>query len=163
MAWGTLVHALLEHAMRGPAPVRARAHLERLANWLTMDNPALRRVVPDALETVEGVMASEFWQRAQAAAERQVEVPLAVKLPAGDGAEAPRVLYGVIDLAFRTPAGWELVDYKTDQAPPEALALAYRAQLRGYARQWTGIVGEAVAGARVYAVCARQMTDDLLG
>lgn len=51
---GALIHALLENAMRGP--VRERVHLQRLANSLTVDNADLRRVVPEALDTVSGSM-----------------------------------------------------------------------------------------------------------
>ena len=111
MAWGSLIHFLLEHAMRGPQ--RDRAHLERLATWFAFDKPELRRVIPEALDTVERVMAAEFWQAAQAAEERAVEVPFAVRV--GEAGAPPRLLHGVIDLAFKTAAGWTLIDYKTDQ------------------------------------------------
>jgi ATP-dependent exoDNAse (exonuclease V) beta subunit len=156
MAWGTLVHTLLEHAMRGPA--RDRAHLERLANWLTMDNPQLRRVVPDALDTVAGVMASAFWQRALAAEEREVEVPLVVRV---EGESIPRLLYGVIDLAFKTADGWSLIDYKTDQADTATLTLRYGEQARHYARQWAGFVAGAVADARLYSIRRQELTANL--
>jgi ATP-dependent helicase/nuclease subunit A len=142
MAWGSLIHALLEHAMRGP--VRDRVHLERLANWMTLDNPELRRVAPEALDTVERVMASEFWQRAMAAEERLAEVPFAVRMD-GDGAP-PKVLHGVIDLAFRTPAGWELLDYKTDQVAPgvQALVARYRSQVLLYGEHWSRLTAAAI-------------------
>src|SRR5882724_983818 len=67
MAWGSLIHFLLEHAMRGPQP--DRAHLERMATWFAFDKMELRRVIPEALDTVERVMAAEFWQQAQASEE----------------------------------------------------------------------------------------------
>jgi ATP-dependent helicase/nuclease subunit A len=156
MAWGSLVHALLEHAMRGPR--RERAHLERVANWLTMDSPQLRRVVPDALDAVQGVMASPFWARAMEAEERQVEVPLVVRHEA-DG--APRLLYGVVDLAFRTRQGWHLVDYKTDQADVAVLAIRYADQLRQYADQWRRLVGAEVAYCGIYAVRSQSLSDNL--
>jgi hypothetical protein len=56
MAWGSLIHFLLEHAMRGPR--RDREHLERLATWFAFDRPELRRVIPEALDTVARVMAA---------------------------------------------------------------------------------------------------------
>jgi hypothetical protein len=99
MAWGSLIHFLLEHAMRGPQ--RDRAHLERLATWFAFDKTELRGVIPEALDTVERVMAAEFWQEAQSADERAVEVPFAVRV-ATAGAP-PKLLHGVIDLAFKTP------------------------------------------------------------
>ena len=111
MAWGSLIHFLLEHAMRGPR--RDRDHLERVAAWFAFDRPELRRVIPEALDTVERVMAAEFWHAALAAEERAVEVPFAVRVQ--EPGAPPRVLHGVIDLAFKTADGWTLIDYKTDQ------------------------------------------------
>ncbi len=156
MAWGTLVHALLENAMRGPH--RDRAHLERLANWLTVDKPALRRVVPEALETVERVMASELWQRAQASDVCLPEVPFAIKI---EGEGPPRVLYGVIDLAFRAPEGWHIVDYKTDQADLAALTQRYAEQVRAYVGPWARLMDERIAYAGLFAVRADSLSGDL--
>ncbi len=156
LAWGTLVHALLENAMRGPR--RDRAHLERLANWLTVDKPALRRVVPEALETVERVMASELWQRAQACDECLAEVPFAIKI---EGEGPPRVLYGVIDLAFRAPEGWHIIDYKTDQADLAALTQRYAEQVRAYVGPWSRLMDERIAYAGLFAVRADSLSEDL--
>jgi ATP-dependent helicase/nuclease subunit A len=137
MAWGTLIHFLLENAMRGPK--RDRSHLERLANWFTVDKPELRAVIPEALDTVEGVFESDFWRSAQAAQERHVEVPFAVKVHAEAG--PPKILHGVIDLAFSTPAGWDLVDYKGDQITPgiPELVARYRSQVRTYGEHWSSL------------------------
>ena len=139
MAWGSLIHFLLEHAMRGPQ--RDRAHLERLANWFAFDTPELRRVIPDALDTVERVMTADFWREATAAAEHAVEVPFAVRVV--EAGAAPRLLHGVIDLAFTTPDGWTVVDYKTDQlgAGTEVLVARYAPQIRAYADHWSARVG----------------------
>jgi ATP-dependent helicase/nuclease subunit A len=157
MAWGRLVHALLEHAGRGPR--RDRAHLERVARWLTVDDAELRRVVPDALDTVERVMASELWQRALEAEELHAEVPFAARLAGDDG--TPRILHGVIDLAFRTAAGWELVDYKTDQADIATLQAQYAQQVRQYATQWAALTGAAVTYAGLYSVRGQTLSPDL--
>ncbi|MGH7278295.1 MAG: PD-(D/E)XK nuclease family protein, partial [Candidatus Rokuibacteriota bacterium] len=156
VAWGSLVHALLENALRGPR--RDREHLQRIASWLTVADPQLRRVVPEALDTVARVMATELWQRAMAAAERHEEVPFAARADA-DG--LPRVLYGVIDLAFRMPAGWELIDYKTDQAELEELETRYRGQVSAYAEQWEALVGHRIAFAGLYGIRAGRLTSDL--
>jgi ATP-dependent helicase/nuclease subunit A len=157
MAWGRLVHALLEHAGHGPR--RDRAHLERVARWLTVDDAELRRVVPDALDTVERVMASDLWQRALAAEELHAEVPFAVRLEGDAG--TPRILHGVIDLAFRTSAGWELVDYKTDQADVATLAARYGDQVRHYAVRWAALTGEPVVYAGLYAVHRQTLSPDI--
>jgi ATP-dependent helicase/nuclease subunit A len=139
--WGTLVHALLEHAMRGPR--RDRESLERLAVWLVShkDRTELRGVVPQALDTVERVMASPVWKRALAAEERLVEVPFAV---CREESGTAVVTQGVIDLVYRTAEGWELLDYKTDDPAGrlEALVEVYRPQVGAYAGHWTALTGE---------------------
>jgi ATP-dependent exoDNAse (exonuclease V) beta subunit len=139
MAWGSLIHFLLEHAMRGPH--RDRAHLERLANWFAFDTRDLRRVIPEALDTVERVMSADFWRDATAAAEHAVEVPFAVRVDDGDA--APRLLHGMIDLAFATAEGWTVIDYKTDQlgAGVEVLVARYAPQIRAYADHWSERTG----------------------
>ncbi len=139
MAWGSLIHFLLEHAMRGPQ--RDRAHLDRLAAWFAFDKPELRRVIPEALDTVERVMLTEFWREAMAAEERAVEVPFAVRVE--QGGAVPRLVHGVIDLAFKTAGGWTLIDYKTDELAPgtEALAARYAPQIQAYADHWSAQLG----------------------
>jgi ATP-dependent exoDNAse (exonuclease V) beta subunit len=158
MAWGSLIHALLEHAMRGPH--RERAHLERVANWLTLGNPELRRVVPEALDTVTAVMEAEFWERAMAAENPMVEVPLAVRLEAHSG--PPRILYGVVDLTFETPDGRSLIDYKTDHADTAALALRYREQVQHYVQQWHRLDERPTVFAGLYSVFNQQLSENLV-
>ena len=142
MAWGSLIHFLLEHAMRGPR--RDREHLERLAGWFAFDRPELRRVIPEALDTVARVMTAEFWRDALAADERAVEVPFAIRVEASG--TPPRLLHGVIDLAFKTARGWTLVDYKTDQLAPgvDQLVDRYAPQILAYASHWATQVGAPV-------------------
>ena len=156
MAWGTLVHGLLEHAMRGPH--RDRAHLERLARWLTFGNAELRRVVPEALQTVERVITSEVWQQALAAEERRVEVPFAVTVA---GSTPPTILYGVVDLAYRAPDGWHLIDYKTDQADMPALCDRYAGQLRQYATQWAALTDQPIGHIGLFRIRGAELSPDL--
>ena len=96
MAWGTLIHGLLEHAMRHRT--RRRDDLRRLAMWLTVEEPQLRAVIDEALETVQRVAKADFWAEAQAG-EHSEEAPFAV-------VEAGALTNGVIDLLFDSaPAG----------------------------------------------------------
>jgi ATP-dependent exoDNAse (exonuclease V) beta subunit len=120
MAWGTLMHGLLEHAMRHPTATRD--DLRRLAMWLTVEEPQLRPMIEEALDTVARVANAEFWRLAQDGA-RSVETPFAV-LEAGH-----RLANGVVDLLFQSEAGWHIVDYKTDLALD---ATSYQAQLDAY-------------------------------
>ena len=63
MAWGTLIHGLLEHAMRHKDATRE--DLRRLAMWLTVEEPQLRAVIDEALDTVERAARADFWSVAQ--------------------------------------------------------------------------------------------------
>ena len=65
VAWGTLVHGLLEHAVRHPAATDE--DLRRLASWLTMEEPHLRAVIDRAIETVRVVVSSDALTAACAA------------------------------------------------------------------------------------------------
>jgi ATP-dependent exoDNAse (exonuclease V) beta subunit len=70
-----------------------------------------------------------------------VEAPFAV-------ADSRRLTNGVIDLLFESEVGWQVVDYKTDQALEEGL---YTAQLEAY-RSALRRLGCRVAGATVVNV-----------
>ena len=126
MAWGTLIHGLLEHAMRHKGA--GREDLTRLAMWLTFDEPELRPVIDEAVRTVEGFTNSEFWQLASRS-DHAVEVPF--QFADGDNS----LLGGVIDLVFKSAENWEVVDYKTDVELSERPATnRYAYQLAAYQR-----------------------------
>jgi ATP-dependent exoDNAse (exonuclease V) beta subunit len=62
-AWGSLIHGLLEHAMRHKDATQD--DLRRLAVWLTVEEPQLRVVIEEALDTVERAARADFWPAAQ--------------------------------------------------------------------------------------------------
>lgn len=125
IAWGTLIHGLLEHAMRHTHATRE--DLRRLAMWLTVEEPQLREVIDEAVETVQRVATAEFWREASQS-EHSVETPFTV-------AEEPnRLLSGAIDLFFKSGDGWRVIDYKTDLEPQLARSAAYQQQLDAYKR-----------------------------
>ena len=140
MAWGTLIHGLLEHAMRHQDA--SREDLRRLARWLTVEEPQLRAVVDEALDTVARAARADFWSIAQSHA-RSVEAPFTV-------ADGRHLTNGVIDLLFDSDAGWQVVDYKTDRTIEDG---RYAAQLAAYDAALRK-VGCAVAGASVVNVRA---------
>jgi ATP-dependent exoDNAse (exonuclease V) beta subunit len=119
MAWGTLIHGLLEHAMRHRGV--SAEDLRRLAMWLTVDEPQLRTVLDEAVETVQRVAQADFWQAAKAG-EHSEEVPFAV-------ADAETLTNGVIDLLFKSGDAWRIRDYKTDLALTKDV---YERQLLSY-------------------------------
>ena len=156
MAWGRLIHGMLEHAMRHPD--YDRPALERLATWLADDSPELREVVPIAVDTVERVRTSDVWQEALAADERLVEVPFCITMA---GETPPRLLTGVIDVLYRNSKGWHLVDYKTDRVPLAALCDLYGDQIRQYARHWAAISQEPLVYAGLYSTSLGMRSQDL--
>jgi ATP-dependent exoDNAse (exonuclease V) beta subunit len=149
-AWGTLVHGLLEHAMRHKGGTQD--DLRRLAMWLTVDEPGLRPVIDEAIATVQSMTTREFWGQAKASPECHEEVPFAIAAAVEKDA-VPKVLHGTIDAVFRDGASWRVVDYKTD-ADGAAVSLTdrYQQQLEAYAAAWRrfveGDVTTAVVDAR---------------
>jgi ATP-dependent helicase/nuclease subunit A len=142
-AWGTLVHGLLEHAMRHKTVTRE--DLRRLAMWLTVEEPQLRAVIDEALDTVQAVASGEFWAEAKASSERHEEAPFSV-IQEREG--IPTVLTGVMDLVHRTGDGWKIVDYKTDRDPAN-LPAKYAGQIDEYERAWRRFAPESVTSAIV--------------
>jgi ATP-dependent helicase/nuclease subunit A len=133
--WGTLVHGLLEHAMRHKRATRE--DLRRLAMWLTMEHPELRTVIDEALATVEAVSNAEFWQEARASEECHEETPFGMRI---EGEPVTKILTGAIDLVYQTSDGWRLLDYKTDAHGLNAdLRARYGAQIDEYEKAWSRI------------------------
>jgi ATP-dependent helicase/nuclease subunit A len=138
-AWGTLVHGLLEHAMRHREGTRE--DLRRLAMWLTVEEPLLRAVIDEALDTVQAVASGAFWAEAKASRECHEEAPFSVL---DDREGVPTVLTGVIDLVHRAGGGWKIVDYKTDRDGAEGLSAKYAGQIAEYERAWRRFVPDTV-------------------
>ena len=146
-AWGSLIHGLLEHALRHQNVTAA--DLKRLAMWMTMEAPELRPVIDEAVATVQAMSNKEFWAEAKASTECHEEVPFALKV-AGDGAAVAKVINGTIDSVYRTADGWKIVDYKTDiDVSPAMLQARYADQLRAYADAWRRFTAGAVTTALV--------------
>jgi uncharacterized protein DUF6946/HD domain-containing protein/PD-(D/E)XK nuclease superfamily protein len=104
MAWGTLIHGLLEHAIRHKDA--SREDLRRLVMWLTVEEPQLRAASDSALDTAEAVAGAQFWQDARAS-DRSVETPFTF-------GEVERLTNGVIDLIHHGSGVRGFTDYKTD-------------------------------------------------
>jgi ATP-dependent helicase/nuclease subunit A len=138
--WGEDLHSLLEAAMRQPA-----ASLESLARSLTREREGHQSRVEALVASALAVQRSEIWARARASQRVLVEVPLLMQGPSGDS--PPTVHRGVIDLVFREPAGWVIVDYKTDLVERGSLAALvehYRPQVQSYADAWQALQPERV-------------------
>jgi ATP-dependent exoDNAse (exonuclease V) beta subunit len=113
--------------------------------WLTVEEPQLRAVIDEALDTVQAVASGAFWAEAKASPECHEEAPFSVL---EDQEGVPRVLTGVIDLVHRAEGGWKIVDYKTDR-DAAALPAKYAGQIAEYERAWRRLVPENVASVLV--------------
>lgn len=139
---GEAIHIALQNLMIGhQLPVQeilktALAHLD---------------VSPDIMnevnKTAERIVASEIWSRALNSHQRHAEIPFSVCSHDNVGSVDVQILRGVIDLVFREPDGWVVVDYKTDRSAThdqDRLKEVYKPQLIQYARAWTQLTGEPV-------------------
>ncbi len=148
-AWGNAVHLTLDAALSG----LEGAALTAVARTALLDN---ERPVADGeplelealLTLVDRVQGSELWQRALAADVRLTEQPFVLEREDG------RYLEGVIDLAFREPDGWVIVDYKTaaDDRVFQLRLPGYRRQVALYGEAWRRLTGEPVAETLVWRV-----------
>ena len=148
--WGTVIHAILEAAMRD-----SHANFHDLA-YASLQHEGLDPALADeVIAVVQSVMNSEIWKRAQASDHRLIEVPFQLLMPtdSADVNALPTLLRGVIDLAFHEPKGWVIVDYKTDARPMShvpSLVEHYRGQVETYADAWRSMTGESVAEKGLY-------------
>jgi ATP-dependent helicase/nuclease subunit A len=104
-AWGTLIHGLLEHAMRHKDATTS--DLYRLAMWLTVEEPQLRAVLDEAVSTVLEVSKAGFWEHA-------VQCEHSEEIPFTYAASNKQIVSGVVDLMYKDAAAWQIIDYKTD-------------------------------------------------
>jgi ATP-dependent helicase/nuclease subunit A len=146
--WGNAIHTLLEAAI-----IRPEADLRPLAISVLEAEELPLKELDEVLATIAGVLASALWKRVLQGSQRLTEVPISYLAPGNGATGIPTILRGVIDLAFREPAGWIIVDYKSERVPASelpALVAYYRPQLEAYAAAWEAIVREPVAEKGLY-------------
>jgi len=131
--FGTLVHALLAES-----PLDAGRDL--LVELARVQARLLGSTADEERAAVDAVVAAldhPLFVRARAASEVHREVPVVHSRPDGTLAE------GVIDLAFREPSGWTVLDFKTDDATKVEI---YAAQLGLYVEAVHHATGEEARG-----------------
>ena len=96
-------------------------------------------VVEEVIGDLRTTFHSALLERVRAAERVERELPLVT-------VEPTLVSEGYVDLAFREPAGWVLVDYKSDLAPSVETIAGYEQQVRAYVRMFRQ-TGEPVAEA----------------
>jgi ATP-dependent helicase/nuclease subunit A len=147
--WGEVLHTLLEAAIKQP-----QSDLRSLALSALEIQQLPISLVEDVVATVERVTASDVWQRARESEHCMTEVPLALLVPAEQSPTGlPTVRRGVIDLVFRQPTGWVIVDYKSERVDVSAVAALvtyYKPQVEAYAKAWEEVVGQPVVESGLY-------------
>lgn len=139
---GEAIHIALEHIMKGlQFPVRqtvttALEHVD-LSEF----------ILSETIEIAEKVLRSPIWRRAASSSARYVEIPFSAYSQDEQEPKEATVMRGVIDLVFREPDGWVIVDYKTDKAAKQnqdKLTQLYEPQLKHYVQAWRQMTGEPV-------------------
>lgn len=155
---GSAVHQFLQHAdlaaLQSDAGVRGE--LSRLvdAGRLSARYAGLVRV-----DAVAWFAQSPLGARLRAANRVFRETPFVYGLRVRPGMD-PVLLRGVIDCHFETPAGWVLLDYKSDEVRPAALdqrARLYAAQMQAYGLAVADLWGRPAAEAWLVFLNARQL------
>jgi len=145
---GTFVHKVLCNLLRWRVTTDPEdaARLELLLDHYLEDELKLQKKRPALLELLKMTLGGELWHEALQAGEFHTEVP--VTCMAVSGRKRGTIVNGTIDLVFRVPGGWKIVDYKTnlinDEEQRSIFNDFYRTQLDLYASQWETITGEKV-------------------
>ncbi|HEX7071065.1 MAG TPA: 3'-5' exonuclease, partial [Rhodothermales bacterium] len=146
--FGSIVHVVFEDAVLGRLPADPRPYVDSLRAQADLDPGA----TTDVLAMLDRFRASDLWREVASAEQVYTEVPVGVLEESDE--TTPALIRGKIDLIYRVPSGWKIVDYKTDvdaasgQLPLELVH--YANQVRRYAEFWRDVTGEAVVGAGLY-------------
>ena len=161
---GAAVHRLLERCVRDRRRKEevSRAEVRHALRAAGVDAPEdhLDRV----RRQVRGVLSSALWKEVVDAPSAYAEYPMA---EVAEGAPSTLVR-GQVDLLYRRPEGWGLVDFKTDRVEAgEDIALPddhpYRRQVRAYAALWRRRSGEPVTRAGLWFADAARFVPVLEG
>jgi ATP-dependent helicase/nuclease subunit A len=145
--YGNLLHRVFEDAVAGRLPEREDDYLAALVGGETHEGDWALKLAAD----LDVFRASDLWHEIQASDRVFTEVPFGCPATGGD---ANTVMRGVIDLVYRSPEGWKIVDYKSDPVSSRrgvsAVVDRYRDQVMAYAHHWQEMAGEPVASAGLW-------------
>jgi len=146
MSWGRIIHRMLEAAAKD-----TNLDLDLMAENLLKEEEWPLSEKESVIGTVKAVMGSDLWQRMKRAEKALVEVPFSLSIK---GKRLPRVVSGVIDLAFKEPDGWVIADYKTDKVDGnlDKLIAYYKPQVEMYRDFWKKMTKEEVKEAGLYFI-----------
>jgi ATP-dependent helicase/nuclease subunit A len=137
--WGSVIHDLLERAMKQEI-FNEEFDLSEQAKRSLIEYELPQDRAEEAVCLVQKVKASDLWQRAKKSKQCLVEVPF--KMMAQAQAEISTLITGAIDLVFEEQDGWVVVDYKTDKNNDiNKIMENYKPQLESYANAFEKISG----------------------
>ncbi|HHX95448.1 MAG TPA: hypothetical protein GX691_06495 [Clostridia bacterium] len=157
-AWGSVIHRVFEKVVRGVDDLNTEIMIALEENGLE------KGLLAEVSKTVEELRNSELWKRIEKAETVITEVPVAASAVSEDikdafGIEGGKVIVsGIVDLMFREPDGWVIVDYKTDALENSAdFIREYGFQVKTYCEMVEHILGEKVKEGCLYSTYKREM------
>jgi len=144
VAVGRIVHAAIQRlAIPGSPGFERFIENEALRAGL-VDTRQRHAAIEESAELLGRLVAHELWTEVRAAEDAQHEIPFTISDPQG------QVQSGQIDLLWRGPQGWKLVDFKIDRLREETelpAAVKYHApQVERYIRCAASLLGEKPIG-----------------
>ena len=140
-AYGTVIHQIFDDAINRRLPADPTPYVIHLLQEAGTDAEFL----PNALDALQHFRNSEIWAEIQTSETVYTEVPFAVSQAVDNANE---IIRGVIDLVYRLPKGWKIVDYKTNSVKTDedvqTLCEQTADQVNTYAEHWENFTGETV-------------------
>ena len=152
-AYGTVIHRIFDDAINMRLPADPTPYVAHLLNNAGADAGFL----PHALDALQHFRNSEIWAEIQASETVYTEVPFAVSQAENNTSE---IIRGVIDLVYRLPGGWKIVDYKTNTVKTDddvqAMCEQTADQVNTYARHWAKFTGETIFAKGLWLTARRE-------
>jgi ATP-dependent helicase/nuclease subunit A len=142
LAWGRAVHRSLEALGRG----RTGPSLRTFVNAVAADEQLDATMAAELLPLIERTAASDAWKSLLAAGLPRVELTVMCR---SENAGVETITEGVIDAAVLEPAGWRVVDWKTDIVDDAGWVVRherYSRQVDAYVKMLTSLTGQAAEG-----------------
>ena len=162
LAIGTVVHRVMETLITNEPGLGDTIRMileESVDEYITEDF---------LCSIASGFRKRPLWGRIQKADKVYTETPFSYKAPAGSefaGETLSQDTYvnGIIDLVFKEPDGWTIIDYKTydETEISHEIRAGYEKQLDAYKEVWERITGEPVIEKEIFFIRKRIISDEL--